>query len=557
MSVTTLFAEWHGRGPASPLSLIEYRKLGKAANEKGESLLAFDVAREGLKAEPQDKELKQIKALALARMGSTKQARELLMEIRDQGHDDEETLGLLSRTYKDLWLKSGSSQDLANAFNEYLKAYNHAPERYWTGINAATLAFAMKDSVTSSSLAQKVLDSCKKFEDAAPAPDYWRTATKAEASLLLGDIASAERDYSEARKIGSLGNVLATWRNAQIILRLQPQAIRVRIEQAFRPPKAAIFEGAWAGACGPLAGNLQEKGASVSYSSAAAGEDIQFLEAMQSIGGQTHIVLPFNEEQFVKERVSNGGAGWEDRYRKVRALADDITVCSDQPLKFGNTGDEYALDVMRGLAKIHAGQLGTELLAIGDRVSKSIGSSSIPGFGTERRAMIFADAFQFSKLNEEQMPLFISEVMDRIAALSRNADPQPEYQNTWGDGLFFVFQDVVDAGQFALDMAASIAGVDRSANRLPADLALRISLHAGPVYKFADQIAGKDNYIGSHVNRTARIEPITPAGKIWATDAFAALATLQAPRRFRFDYMGRIPLAKGFGEFPIYELNPR
>jgi adenylate cyclase len=83
---------------------------------------------------------------------------------------------------------------------------------------------------------------------------------------------------------------------------------------------------------------------------------------------------------------------------------------------------------------------------------------------------------------------------------------------------------------------------------------LRISLHASPVYKFADQITGNENYIWRTVNRAARIEPVTPAGKIYASDAFAALAALEAPQQFRFDYVGRIPLAKDFGEFPLYEL---
>src|SRR6266850_3442259 len=119
-TVASLFAEWRVRPPGR-LALDTYRSLGKAANENGEALLAFDVAREGLKTWAGDKELRQVKALALARMGSTELARDLLIQIRDEGHNDPETLGLLARTYKDLWLRSGSTQDLTAAFNEYLK----------------------------------------------------------------------------------------------------------------------------------------------------------------------------------------------------------------------------------------------------------------------------------------------------------------------------------------------------------------------------------------------------------------------------------------------------
>lgn len=554
-TVASLFAEWRVRPPGH-LALDTYRSLGKAANENGEALLAFDVAREGLETWPGDKQLRQVMALALARMGSTELARDLLIQIRDEGHDDEESLGLLSRTYKDLWLRSGSTQDLRAAFNEYLKAYNQSPERYWTGINAATLAFALKDGEVSFNLAEQVLRSCEALRASQPdMQDYWLVATMAEAELLLDRLADAERHYAEARKIGGLGNLLSTWRNARIILRFVTPDVRTRIQRAFLPPKVAIFEGRWPGDPAQLAQHLKESGIGVAYSPAAAGAEIEFLEAMHSIGGQTHLVLPYNEEQFIKEKVASTGADWEDRYRKVRDAGHEVIVCSDQKMKFENIGNEYAWDVMRGLAKIHASHLETELVSIGKQDSPSgIVPPRHPGVRTERRAMIFADAFHFSHLSEGQIPAFITEVMDRVGQLCRDAEPKPEYQNTWGDGLFFVFKSVVEAGRFALLLCSTVAGIDRKSAGLPDQLALRIGLHAGPVYKFPDQITEKENYIGWHVNRAARIEPVTPAGKIYASDAFAALAALEAPRQFQFDYVGRIPLAKDFGEFPMYEL---
>src|SRR5262249_8782226 len=379
MSVAGLFAEWRIRA-GSRLPLETYRKLGKAANESGESLLAFDIAHEGLENSAGDKELRQIQALALARMGSVERARELLLQIRDEGHDDEETSGLLSRTYKDLWLRSGSPRDLRAAFDEYLKAYNHSPERYWTGINAATLAFALKDGETSRKLAEQVLRSCNDLKAGSPANEgYWLTATMAEAALLLNEVTRSEQLYAAARKIGTLGNLLSTWRNARIILRLLPASTRSVIEHAFRPPRVAVFEGIWPGDPAALPAHLQERGIGIAYSSAAAGAEIEFLEAVRSMGCQVHIVLPYGEQQFVDERIVQAGTGWEDRYRQVRDAADDVTVCSDQKLKFGNVGNIYALDVMRGLAKIRANQLDTELVWVGDRSLESSGTAATPG----------------------------------------------------------------------------------------------------------------------------------------------------------------------------------
>jgi class 3 adenylate cyclase len=177
-----------------------------------------------------------------------------------------------------------------------------------------------------------------------------------------------------------------------------------------------------------------------------------------------------------------------------------------------------------------------------------------PDLDSEIRAMLFADAYHFSKLSEEQMPHFITDFMGPIAALTRQTKPEPVYQNTWGDGLFFVFENVADAGRFALQLADRVVVIDRKAAGLPEQMSLRIALHAGPVYRFKDGIIGKLNYIGSHVNRAARMEPVTPPGQVYSSDAFAALAALQAPGQFRFDYIGRIPLAKNFGEFPMYHM---
>jgi hypothetical protein len=50
------------------------------------------------------------------------------------------------------------------------------------------------------------------------------------------------------------------------------------------------------------------------------------------------------------------------------------------------------------------------------------------------------------------------------------------------------------------------------------------------------------------------MEPITPPGLVYASQAFAALAILEAPEEFQFDYVGRVPMAKNFGDFPIYHL---
>jgi class 3 adenylate cyclase/tetratricopeptide (TPR) repeat protein len=520
----------------TPAPAGEYQRRGKDANSAGASLLAFDIAEEGLRHYPGHAGLLQVKALALARLGSGQAARAVLQPLLDAGHRDEETLGLRARTFKDAWRDSGCRQDLEQAHRLYLEAYQQHPDRYWTGINAATLHLALHlhaDRV----LTGRILDACR----ALSGSDYWLPATMAEAHLLLGDVDQAAELYAEARRTAPLGDVLAMWRNVRIIDEVVG-GVAARIEAALRPPKVALLKGAWPGTAGL-------DGVAVAYSPAASESDLAFLEQVQSMGCQTHIVLPYNEARFVAERLR----GLEQRYREVKDRAHEAIVCADHPLLSANAGDAYARDVMRGLAQIRAAQMETALVEIGEE--PPVETSPPPaGFQAHRRAMIFADAFHFSALAENQMQAFITHVMHRAAAVARNFRPQPEFKNTWGDGLFFVFESVAAAGRFALQLSEGVARVDRAAAGLPPEMALRIGAHAGPVYVFNDQIVDKKNYIGWHVNRAARIEPSATPGQVFVSEAFAALAALEAPGQFRFDYVGRRALAKNFGAAPLFAL---
>ena len=67
---------------------------------------------------------------------------------------------------------------------------------------------------------------------------------------------------------------------------------------------------------------------------------------------------------------------------------------------------------------------------------------------------------------------------------------------------------------------------------------LRIGLHAGPVYRYFDPIIGKENFIGSHVNRAARIEPVTVAGCAFTSEQFAAVLAVEPHHEFVCEYVG-------------------
>ncbi|HWP47599.1 MAG TPA: hypothetical protein VNM22_10590 [Candidatus Limnocylindrales bacterium] len=49
------------------------------------------------------------------------------------------------------------------------------------------------------------------------------------------------------------------------------------------------------------------------------------------------------------------------------------------------------------------------------------------------------------------------------------------------------------------------------------ELSLRITLHAGPVYAYTNPVTQLPACTSTHVIRAARLEPITPPGRVYAS----------------------------------------
>lgn len=172
-------------------------------------------------------------------------------------------------------------------------------------------------------------------------------------------------------------------------------------------------------------------------------------------------------------------------------------------------------------------------------------------------AILFADVVGFSSLSELQVVRFYYEFLGAVARLLAFSENPPLVRNTWGDGLYLVFAKVRDAGVFALDLSDLTADTDWSGLDLPRDLRVRVGLHAGPLFDFADRVTGQLTLSGKHVMRAARIEPVTPPGLVYATQEFAALSAAYAVTDFTCEPVGRVRLAKHGGYTPLYVLDRR
>jgi class 3 adenylate cyclase/tetratricopeptide (TPR) repeat protein len=587
----------------------------KRALSAGEFLTAYDAARARLDIDPDDDWLHQRMALALAQMGSSSRAQAILNPLVEKDPTNRETLSILGRTYKDQWCADpDNEQYLRQAFDCYNRAFEVLPAESYPGINAATIAFLLKEKDKAASIAKTVLEICQ-----GQADDYWKHATVAEALVVLGDTEGARNAYRAAVSAESdnLRAFSSTRKQARVLSRElfgNPNAF----DDCFPIPKLVVFSGHMIDAPDRrtprfpaskeaevkelLEKQLAAMNAGIGFASAASGSDILFLETMLARGGAIHLVLPWPAEEFVKTSVAIAGNGaWVDRFHKVIEQAASIRVLGELYMPGSATGFEYCNLAMCGLARLFARSLDLEItpLAVWDGFAGAPGGTGsfvrywrshrasvkvVPiatkapsmlteAFETEAnndddefeawvrasgrqeiKAIMFADVVGYSKLPETVIPKYVAQFNQRVSRLIADSSSAPINVNTWGDGLFFVFNGVEDAGRFALDLRDLVITTDWMDLGLPRQLSIRIGVHAGPVYVNFDPVVRQISFTGAHVSRAARIEPITHEGEVFVSEEFAALALADQSKGFICDLVGTTALAKSYGLFRVYSL---
>jgi len=181
----------------------------------------------------------------------------------------------------------------------------------------------------------------------------------------------------------------------------------------------------------------------------------------------------------------------------------------------------------------------------------------LTGPARELRAMAFSDFEGFSKLNEGQILAFVEGVMGAVSATLDRFDEAVLCRNSWGDALYLVFATVQDAARCTLALQQTMANLDFADLGLPTNMGLRIGIHAGPVFPTIDPLTKQRSFIGTHVTRTARVEPRTPPGEVYMTGSSAALLALEPLPNVTPEYVGQLRLAKDYDVLPMYVLRRR
>ncbi len=575
--------------------------------DRTQYLQAYDMAARLIESGSTDEEVRWLAVLALARSGATTQARRRFEQYGLASIDPasvtprlaEDIAALAARLDKDMafategeeregWARRSAARSQAD-FDRFGASY-HA-------VNAATMWLVAGEQEQAEAAARTTLDALGDQDD------YWDAATEAEAALILGDTDRAADALQRAASVseGRTGARASTRHQLSIVADLM--GIDPAITAPIANPAVAHFCGHRilpAGSIGRfspdeeprVAKELEEAfdrlGVGVGYGSLAAGADILAAEALLARGAELQVILPFPRDEFIRTSVAPAGAKWVQRFERCLAEADNVVTAVtgeylNDPVLF-----DFCAQIAMGITLMRARYLETDAhqvavwdgLPTGGAAGTAVDIAHWRGTGHPStvipvgadaappstaadkplrriRGIVFADFAGFSTLSDAQLVIFQEQVMGGLATSMEPFQPQLLSGRTWGDGLYLVFEDVAAAAQCALALQDTIGAIDFDAAGLHGLRGIRVAAHAAPVFDGWDPIAGSRLFYGSGVTQTARIEPRTPEGEIYTTQPFAALATLSADGGFDTQYVGTLPTAKGYGEFPLFALRRR
>jgi class 3 adenylate cyclase/tetratricopeptide (TPR) repeat protein len=577
--------------------------LAEDALARGDNLQAYDFAVSAREDGSADTRLDFVATLALARMGDTSLALEHYEKADLGKSDDDDMLALWGRLKKDLAEKAPEDEQ-TKLFAEASEAYRAVYESkrsYYTGINAATTALLAGDVTGARQLAEKILED----PEVAKPRGFYATATAAEANLLLERSHEAFVCMADAISWSDagVGSKASTFKQMMLIARVRPEMAEIiaPVLEQLRPAAVMVFTGhmfvedpqAEAEVSKRIEAALDKLKPDTAYGALACGCDILIAEAILKRGLELHVVIPFAREDFIAQSVLPGGAGWVSRFEKCLDQATGVSYATEVNYIGDPNLFNYGSQVAMGLASMRANHLRTSAVQLAiaqpdsSRLSagtqsdieawKSLGHKTMivdPGeiyrdlerpapvampSGVTRVAhsMIFADFAGFSRLSEATIPIFVSEIFGVIGDVLDEYGDKVLYRNSWGDALYAVISTPTDAAELVLNLQSRLAVMPPEILECVGPCGMRVGVHHGPIYRGDDRIIQRVSFFGTEVTRTARIEPVTPTGEVYATEAFAAILALESKGLFGTHYVGRVQLAKNYGELAMYKLSRR
>ncbi|MBF0157908.1 MAG: adenylate/guanylate cyclase domain-containing protein [Magnetococcales bacterium] len=548
------------------------------------------------------------------------------------GDDDLETLKLLGEIHFEGWLRGFHNDDLHRSQQAFLESFrrDNALETGIDAVFLTWLMGLQQQADPMAR--QVIILCQQEWQSPVAHRRFLARVTAAEAHLLLGHQDTALAMYQEAITLPAIHYTWVAKSRARLALMTERGVPVVpEVAAILPPPVVVVFAGQELDRPGQVDPffpphleqvvkdaihlRLEQLKADIGYCSAACGADLLFIEAMIERHAEVNIFLPCAVEDFMAACVQYAGPHWEQRFHRLLQLATTIHFATEERLLGHQLLFRFNNQIINGMARLRAQQLDTEphLLLVWDYAAQNLAGTAAdfmdqwPDIGRLRlidldelrelhplpesdtatlssdgqqallgsvqqperviKTMLFADIVGFSKLKEEDLPglwRFLATIHEQL--LQQCAIP--DLVESWGDALYVVQSSASDMLRYAFALQQGFSACHPADFGLPYPLQLRIGLHAGPVYTGVHPLTGREMIYGSHVSRTARIEPVTVPGQIYASQQFVALLTMEesAPQHRQLSlgqsyppwyfctYLGVQNLAKNYGSQPVYHL---
>lgn len=528
-----------------------------------------------------DLRVKQLYALSLSKSGVPEAAQEYLESVIKDQPNDPETMGILGSIYKELFKKNQSSKYAVLARDTYDKNFQ-VTKNYYTGINAASMSTLAGQARRGKEIAQEVLNVLKD-----PEHDFWEAATQAEAYLLLKERAKSEESYVRARKLAGTdwGKINSVYNQLWLLKHYLP--VPAEIVKLFSPPVAVGFVGHMldhpdrvqprfpASIEGEvkqaILNAIKALNAKIGYCSLACGGDILFAEAMEEVGGEVNLFLPFKQEDFIDASVSFAGDEWVQRFMR---LVNKYPVTYLTQESYEGHADLFSLQssiifglsVLRSLGN-HQEPMLISVLSERDRKRKIGGTrdtvtlwpfqknhvsinpdvflrnAPAPGWDepdapppASSRPVLFFVCCDLGS-DDKQNKMLLSEM--ELSSLP------PLALDLRSDHMLAGFKTVFSAMEFCEVIAKTMTKPYQQ------KATVRISLHVGPLRIKTEEI--KQKMEGDIVNMIERLHKLTLPGSIYATGSVAAILALEN-KKYSFDYIDTLPtqgVAKALDIFKV------
>lgn len=167
--------------------------------------------------------------------------------------------------------------------------------------------------------------------------------------------------------------------------------------------------------------------------------------------------------------------------------------------------------------------------------------------------ILFSDLKGYSDLRIDRLK---NQIVNEMAEmLPQVAHRDAQLIKTMGDGLMIGSYTPYPLAETALKLRDWFRTTDWKGLGFPQDFLIRIGLHLGQVILHLHDDNSVKDAIGTEVDTSARIEPVTAPNAVFCSKQFYDFLATKNMGRITGTSQGKKPLAKQFGEMELYELH--